>query len=125
MILCRGQSHQSKDTPNVNEPQSYMELDPQTRQYEHSYQQPATTDSNTSQAYMDLNPQTREGTKAYQELHKGIKSPQGAESEAYEEIKEADTKQQVYQEVADNNLKEESQTYVNVNPERHRQARRK
>ena len=102
-----------------------MELDIQSRQYEHQYQQPVSTDSNISQVYMDLNPQTREGTNAYQELDKNVKSIQGAESEAYEELQEAYPKHRVNQEVADNNLKEESQAYVNVNPKRPRQARRK
>ena len=100
-----------------------MELDPQTREYEHPYQQPIARDANTSQAYMDLNPHTREDTSAYQELHKNAKSPQGAESEAYENIKETKPKQQVYQEIA--HSKEESQAYVNVKPKKPGQARRK
>ena len=100
-----------------------MELDPQTRQYEHLYQQPVTKEANTSQAYLDLNPQTREDTSAYQELDKNAKSPQGAESEAYEDIKEAKPKQQVYQEIADS--REESQAYVNVKPKKPGEARLK
>ena len=104
-----------------------MELDPQTQQYEHPYQQPVAKEANTSQAYMDLNPQTRENTSAYQELHRNAKSPQGAESEAYEDIndiKEVEPKHhQVHQEIADN--KEESQEYVNIKQKKPGPAKRK
>ena len=100
-----------------------MELDPQIREYEHPYQQPIAMDANKSQAYIDLNPQTRDDSAAYQELDNISKIPQAEEIKAYEEIKEAKPKQQVYQEIADN--KEESQAYLNVKPKKHGQAKRK
>ena len=77
-----------------------MELDLQTQQYEHPYQQPVDKDS--SQAYSNLNPQTREDKSAYEELDKNTESPPRAESQTYEEVKEANPKQQVYQDIADN-----------------------
>ena len=120
LFHCRIQSP-SNDTHKVNVglPQAYMELDPQTRQGESTYQQPITKDQqdkDSSQAYMDLNPQTREDKATYQDLDKNAKSPQGAESQAYEEIKEAKS-------IAGNKI--ESQAYVNVKPKKPGQPRRK
>ena len=105
----------SQDTHQVSASQAYMELDPQTRQYESTYQQPKQ-DPDTSQSYMDMNPQTRGDKAAYQDLDVNTKSPKGAESQAYEEIEEGKS-------IAENKI--ESQAYVNVKPRKPGQPRRK
>ena len=85
IIYCRIQN--SSTTPlDANVPQAYMELDPQTLQYEHPYQQPTPGNPITSKTYMDLDPQTREDKSLYQDLDNNPKSLHGSEAQAYENV---------------------------------------
>ena len=104
-----------KQTEESTVPQTYIELDPQTRDYESPYQQPLPKNPNTPDAYMDLDPRSQEGVSSYQELHTNTTSKgHDVQRQVYAEIVDTKSQEQVYQDIGETSNKYQSQEYVNV-----------